>query len=63
MANTPATFKQADLLRAIRTYEKVGLSVRVVVENGKVIFEPFTPSGASDSKPAGGLDARAEFTL
>jgi hypothetical protein len=40
-------FKETDLRRVIRAYEKEGRNVRTVMEGGRVIFEPLPSEGAS----------------
>ncbi len=59
--NTPATFKQADLRRAIRAARKESHALRVrVTKAGDIIIEP---AEAPEPMPQAGLDASAEIVM
>jgi hypothetical protein len=59
MANTPATFKQHDLQRAIKAALNCGADLRVrVTKAGEIVVER-----APDAKPEPALDATADFRL
>lgn len=52
MTNTPATFKQADLERAIRAAKKVGMKVRVLVtKDGAMLIEDHGTVEVTPEKP------------
>jgi len=59
--NTPATFKQSDLRRAIRAARKESPDLRVrVTKTGDIIIEP---AQGPDPTPQAGLDASAEIVM
>lgn len=61
MTNTPATFKQADLRRAIRAARKESQDLRVrVTRAGDIIIEPAQPQA---QPPGDALDTLPEIIM